>query len=90
MQHRDLHLQGHLPAEELPVGTVVDGVVDRVRVLGRELRERKDMPPLVMLQCEHGERLRFEPTFPVAYYGSEPQYVDPQSTIRGHKTLESA
>ncbi len=69
MQHGELYLQGHKAASEIEVGAIVDGVVGRVEVLGKVLRPRKDMPALVMLQCEHGERLRFEPTFPVAFYG---------------------
>lgn len=67
-----LVLQGTKPVEDLQVGEVTDGFNGRSRVQSRELRTRKDMAPLVMLNMENGEWLRFEPGFPVAFYDEQP------------------
>lgn len=66
-----LFLQGTKPVENLEVGEVTDGFSGRVTITYKELRPRKDMLPLVMLNTEEGEWLRFEPGFPVTYYGPE-------------------
>lgn len=66
-----LFLQGYKAAEDLEPGDVTDGITGRVRIASKTLRPRADMAPLVMLTCESGEWLRFEPSFPVAFYGAE-------------------
>lgn len=67
----DLYLQGTKLAEDIEIGDVTDGVAGRVKVSSKTLRPRRDMAPLVMLTTEDGQWLRYEPGFPVAFYGSE-------------------
>lgn len=75
MPHSALYLQGCKPADEIEVGTVVDGIVGRVQVLEKHLRARANMVPLVILRCEQGENLHFDATFPVAHYAAERKIV---------------
>lgn len=69
--YRELFLQGCKPAEDFEPGDVTDGVVGRVKVTSKTLRPRPDMAPLVMLNTAEGQWLRYEPGFPVAFYGPE-------------------
>lgn len=70
-----LFLQGCKPAEDFEPGDVTDGVCGRVTIKSKRLRPRADMAPLVMLDTEDGQWLRYEPGFPVAYYGPERKIV---------------
>lgn len=71
MTLEEMVLQGCKPAEDFEPGDITDGICGRVVVRTKTLRPRADMAPLVMLDTEDGQWLRYEPGFPVAFYGPD-------------------
>lgn len=66
-----MQLLGAKPAEDIRPGDVIEGISGPVRITERALRDRADMPPLVMLRAENWESFRFEPGFDVPFYGPD-------------------